>query len=93
MSLLSEPVHIADVNSTHEKDGKTALMYAAMKGHLSVVEYLAAAGADLDARTTDGRTALMAASFLGHLGVVQCLIALGADVNAANTVRHYVRAR
>jgi len=64
--------------------GCTPLFMAAQEGHLTVVTYLIAAGADVDKATTDdGRTPLFIAAQNGHLTVVTKLIAAGADVDKA----------
>jgi ankyrin repeat protein len=49
----------AEVNATN-RDGKTALHYAAGKGHLHVVETLLEHNADLDARYNDKSAADLA---------------------------------
>lgn len=52
-------------------EGKTALMYAAERGHLEVCELLANSEARIS--TNDGKTALMFASEGGHSSVVRLL--------------------
>ncbi|MDH3279932.1 MAG: ankyrin repeat domain-containing protein, partial [Gammaproteobacteria bacterium] len=64
--------------------GYTALMFAAMNGHLKVVELLLDRGADINGQSDDGRTALMVAAWNGHEKVVLNLIDRGADVNVRN---------
>ena len=54
-------------------------MYAAMRGHLTVVKYLIEKGAHVNLKTNT--SALLSASSLGHLEVVRYLIEHGADVN------------
>jgi ankyrin repeat protein len=59
-------------------------MLAALAGHLSVVQALLAAGADVDAANHTGYTALMWAALKGHLAVVQALSEAEANLNAEN---------
>ncbi len=56
---------------------------AAFLGHLEIVQYLAAHGADVNAAATNGSgyNALTAAVTSGHLAVVQWLLAHGANAN------------
>eukprot|EP00656_Telonema_subtile_P043668 TRINITY_DN4_c0_g1_i14.p1 TRINITY_DN4_c0_g1~~TRINITY_DN4_c0_g1_i14.p1 ORF type:complete len:356 (-),score=89.89 TRINITY_DN4_c0_g1_i14:152-1219(-) len=62
----------------------SALHYAAIKGHLAVVEALLQAKADLNARDKDGNTALHATVEKRHLAVVEALLEAQADVNQTN---------
>jgi len=84
-----------DVNAT-TRNGVTALIVAAAKGHLAITKLLVGMGAEVNARTTEpynigikpqeavhkGTTAFLAASSHGHARVVKFLIANGAKVNA-----------
>lgn len=56
-----------------EKDdnGITALMFAAMRGHLTVVQELIQRNTNITAKNHKGVTALMYAAYFGHLTVVQ----------------------
>ena len=51
------------------------------KGHLEVVKFLIASGADVNKATKYDRTPLYIASMEGHLEVVKVLIASGGLVN------------
>jgi ankyrin repeat protein len=59
-----------------------ALIAAARRGDLGVVEELIRAGASVQARDGDGRTALLVATEADRIPVARALIAAGADVNA-----------
>jgi hypothetical protein len=63
-------------------DQGEALMGAAQKGDLKLVQDLLEKGAEVNAGDEHGRTALMAASEEGRLDVVKLLQEQGADVNA-----------
>lgn len=72
----------ADINAKGAK-GRTALMWAADKGQLDVVKYLAKKGvADSNAKDDKSMTALMLAAYHGHTDVVKFLVeTAGADIN------------
>ena len=70
----------ADVDAVSEK-GTSALMYAAMNGHKSVVELLVERGANINLITNT--SALLSASGFGQLDVVEYLLKNGADINQA----------
>jgi len=72
----------APIDSIEETHGNTALMLAAYNNQLSVVEWLLASGATVDARCYDSNTALMKAAWSGATACVDRLVAGGADVNA-----------
>jgi hypothetical protein len=59
-----------------------ALVSAAGRGDLGVVESLLRAGASVTARDERGRTALLAATQADQIAVARALIAAGSDVNA-----------
>jgi ankyrin repeat protein len=63
--------------------GGTPLQRAADGGHEDLVEFLLAAGSDVNARDNTGWTPLHCASNRGHKDVVRLLLASKADVNAA----------
>ena len=86
----TEKVRMALVNGANgnaaDNGGWTALMKAASRGHVAVVELLILRP-DVDANAADngGWTALMLAAHRGHLAVVELLIQRpGVDANAAN---------
>lgn len=71
----------ADPNVT-DKNGLTALMWAAGGGRLDLVLLLLAAGADVRAASDMGRTALMFAAQAGRTEIVAALLAARADAGA-----------
>jgi hypothetical protein len=89
----------SDPNATETLAGQTALMWAAVEGHLPIVDALLRAGADpnLKSRASEltkrsaradfpsgGFTALMWAARDGQEAMVRRLIEAGADVNLTN---------
>ena len=73
----------AGVDTREAWRGQTALMWAAAEGHAAVVAPLAAAGADVDARSDGGFTPLAFAVRAGHADAVEALVDAGADVDLA----------
>ena len=72
----------ADVNK-ERRDGVTALILAAEKGHDTILRALLEAGADPSAaKHANGATALIFAAENGHAAAVEALLAAGADANA-----------
>ncbi|CBN73837.1 ankyrin repeat protein [Ectocarpus siliculosus] len=68
-----------------DTSGATPLIYACGSGHLSVVNTLLAAGADVDIiRDVDSYSALDKAVCNGHIDVIGALLRHGADVNACD---------
>ncbi len=65
-------------------NGRTALHWAAERGHLGVVGLLVSREADVNARDDGGWSVLHIAAFNGHLEVVEFLISIGADIHARN---------
>lgn len=62
--------------------GFTGLLCAARNGHLVIVKYLVANGADVNRRDNSrDKTPLLAASFKGHLDIVQYLLTQHAQIN------------
>lgn len=71
-----------DVNAKN-KDGRTALIEAAMEGHVEVVRLLLENKADVNEKITKAcATALMAAACNGHTETVKLLLENKADINA-----------
>ena len=88
---LIEDIISKDNDSIHDQDkhGRTALMYAALNGHLETVRYLVGNGAKVNIMDSSGNTALHYATHhvrqqTGHLNVVQYLVHNGADVDIKN---------
>jgi ankyrin repeat protein len=73
----------ADVNATNGPVGISPLHVAVMVNSPSMVEYLIAHGANLNAKNSNGDTPLHFANFPGHAfpEISNLLIAKGADVN------------
>jgi ankyrin repeat protein len=69
MKLLDSGAHL----EFRDRDGWTALMFAAGGGHAATVAALLARGADPNARRSDGSTALNAAIDLHRAAVVKIL--------------------
>eukprot|EP00854_Cymbomonas_tetramitiformis_P011052 gene11052-13071_t len=66
------------------KKGKTPLHWAAINGHVLIVQTLLQAGAEPDIADSEGATALFYAVERNLKDVVQILIQSGADVNVRN---------
>lgn len=78
--------HGAAVNGTG-RDGRTAVMTAAAKGHAALVSLLADAhGASVDAVKLDGTSALFWAALEGHASAVLALLQRGADAGRRDYV-------
>lgn len=71
--------------SLKDKDGWTALMWAAWSGFPKVTELLTAANADIAVADKRGNTALMLAALRGNAAVAKHLVEKGADRTAKNT--------
>lgn len=69
----------ADVDAL-DKFGQSALMLAALGGHLEAVGALVAAGASLDVTAKFGLSATMLAVINGHPSVARALATAGADL-------------
>lgn len=89
LQYLLETLNLNLEDSEIDKDGKetkwTALMWAASKGQLSIIEYLVSKGAQINCiEQINGETPLHQAAKSGHMEVVQFLFKQGADLNAKN---------
>ena len=73
----------ADVNAV-DGDKKTALHFAASKGHDDVAKVLIENGADVNAVDYTESTAVHAAVWKGHVDIAKVLILNGTNVNAVN---------
>ncbi|KAF0740052.1 hypothetical protein Ae201684P_016152 [Aphanomyces euteiches] len=86
--VLSQRGSLSSVRTSTENregDGRTALMYAANRGHKDVVELLLNYLAEVDHVDHTGKTALMMAAEVGSEEVVQVLIEHEADVDIQQT--------
>jgi ankyrin repeat protein/glyoxylase-like metal-dependent hydrolase (beta-lactamase superfamily II) len=68
-----------------DAQGRTLLHLAAAAGHLKMVRWLIAHGAEIEARTVQMSTPLMHASLSGKTDMVRLLIAKGADLGARDS--------
>ncbi len=73
----------ADVDAK-DKNGETALHWAACDGRVDVAKILIEKGADVDAKSNFNETSLHKAAFYGHVEVVKFLIENGVNVDATN---------
>ena len=73
------------INTRDQTSLDTPLHIAARKKNLRYINFLIAAGANVNMRNTDGETALVIASNLGFLEAVPPLIAAGAKVDESNS--------
>jgi ankyrin repeat protein len=92
--------HGADIESTSISLGWRPLHFAAMTGHLPIVNELVSPndingttsilgkrkrqGANIDSKDNDGDTPLCIASIHDHLAIVKALLSGGADIRVAN---------
>ncbi|KAL3116325.1 hypothetical protein niasHT_002408 [Heterodera trifolii] len=74
----------ADVNQQTIQERYTALIFAASRGHLAIVNFLVEHGADLQHVDVDGHSALMWAVKKGKIEMARHLVAIGADINQRN---------
>jgi len=71
--------------NSRDRDGNTALLYAAVNGHRDIAELLIAHGADINAREIfHNRSALILALSEKHEDVGELLVAHGAAINASD---------
>ena len=74
-----------DVNVQDEK-GRSALMWAAIKGYKEIAKELIKAGANVNLQDETGITALMFATFAKRKDMVNLLLEKGAFVNAKDLI-------
>jgi|TARA_B100000315_G_scaffold107356_1_gene98529 ankyrin repeat protein len=67
-----------------DKNGNTALMYAASNDKIDIAKILLDAGADVNAINKRRSTALIIAAWHGYINMVEVLINAGADVSVKN---------
>ncbi|XP_062507106.1 ankyrin repeat domain-containing protein 23-like [Corticium candelabrum] len=82
--------HQANINYHEDVFGRTALHYACLNGHLSIVEKVLAAGCKKEARDNYGETALHCACQNGHLSIVEKLLSAGCQKDVKNNVSVFV---
>ena len=75
--LIDEGVDVG----VQDKDGWTALHYAALEGCIDIAKILIEKGADVGVQDKNGTTALHGAARREHADVAKILIENGADVN------------
>ena len=86
--LLKEKSSLLDIDNG-DKNGKSALMYAAQIGNIPILLMLIEAGAGLEFTTKgDKATALHLASFNGHTEVVRELVQAGSNIDAITKDGH-----
>ena len=79
-------LHEGAVIEARDKDGATALIIAAERGHSHIVQLLLDHGANVNAtRKSDKTTALIVAAAKDHSQIVQLLFDHGVNVNATTT--------
>ncbi|MBL4753276.1 MAG: ankyrin repeat domain-containing protein [Flavobacteriales bacterium] len=67
-------------------NGRTLLMYAALRGRTKIIKLLIDASADMNVTNLEGTTALIIASIKGHSEVVEVLANAGASLNSQNNL-------
>jgi ankyrin repeat protein len=73
---------IAGMNpETADRNGITALMWGAGKGHSEIVHVLLEHGAKVNAQTSKGKTPLMSAAYYGKIETLKILLDYGAERN------------
>ncbi|XP_069688793.1 ankyrin-1-like [Periplaneta americana] len=83
----------ANYSAVSSRDEFTTLHYAAIGGHVEILQELIKLGANLDVPNGIDNTPLQIAAHAGHFQMVQALIKAGANVSAVdqigNTVLHF----
>jgi ankyrin repeat protein len=81
-----EPFNLFSTNTLDaiNTKGNTALMLAALNGHINVVKILISKQANINLQNKQGNTALMLAAQSGHANIIELLLVHGATINAIN---------
>ena len=77
----------ADPKAREAKNGLTAYLAAAVKGHIPILSYFIENETPVDSADHDGRTALMWAANTGQTETVKLLLEKGADIGATEKER------
>jgi ankyrin repeat protein len=80
-ALLSEQIAAGANLNALDRHGQSALMLAALSGHLEAVQVLIRAGADLNVTAKFRLSAIMLAVINGHERVARVLANAGADLS------------
>ena len=80
MALKEDPALINQLDEAQNQP----IHLACQEGHLKVVKFLLARGADLEAGDREGTTPVQVAALFGHPKIVKYLLSKGAQVNAAD---------
>lgn len=83
---INQAATIVSLTTKKKVHCATALWAASTGGHLEIVEYLVAQGADVNKPTLTQSTPLRGASFHGHIKVMEYLLSRGADINTPNCI-------
>ena len=67
------------IDLSYSYAGNTALIYAAYRNHIEMVQWLVSINAPLNDLNMDGKTALHRACYGGYAEIVQILLSAGAD--------------
>ena len=78
-SLKQKAKRLIDIFHRKDSEGRTALYWAAIRGHLAMVQLLLDKGADVDSEDKYNQTALIAAVSRTHTDVVRLLLKRGAN--------------
>lgn len=95
-ALINQKVNIeakawplCESNEYKKDQGKTALVYAAEKGHVAIVESLLQAGAQIESGSIeldDYVSALIGAAFYEHIDVIKTLVKTSEQTGAKNRI-------
>lgn len=85
---FQDPFNFIKILLFQDKDGDRAIHHAAYGDEPAVVRVLAAAGADLNARSKRRQTPLHVAVNKGHVGVVKTLVELGGHPSLQVNIYH-----